>query len=86
LHYGTNCSLDVDPVVAVNRDQAGLTADGREIDKGAIVVHRLPDLIQPAGEHPIELARKNGGVSGNDAFALSINHDQSAQVCHPKSL
>lgn len=69
-HNRSNSPLDVDAVVTVNRDQTRLTPDGREVDESSVVVHDLLEVFEAIREHPVELAREDGRVAGDDALAL----------------
>lgn len=69
-HDRTNRPLDVDAVISVNRDEAGLAPERRKVDKGPVVVHDLLDVLEAVGEHPVELARQDGRVARDDAFTL----------------
>ena len=69
-HNEADGPLDIDTVVAVDCDQAGLATDRRELDESRIVRHDAPQLFSPICDHPVELARKNGGVSGHDILCL----------------
>jgi hypothetical protein len=57
-------------MVAINRDETRLTADDGKIDESAVIIHCLSDLLQSIGEHPVELAWKDCGVSRNNTFTL----------------
>lgn len=84
-HDRTNRPLDVDAVISVNRNEAGLAPDRRKVDKGPVVVHDLLDVLEAVGEHPVELARQDGRVARDDAFTLRRRATTSSQSrLHPK--
>jgi hypothetical protein len=71
-HNRPNRPLDVHAVISVHRDQARLTTDRREIDEGPVIVHDLLEVLETVREHPVEFAREDGRVAGDDALALKV--------------
>lgn len=57
-------------MVAIDGDEADLAANCREVDERAVVVHDLLKFLKTIHEHPIELAREDSRVAGDDALAL----------------
>lgn len=53
LHDRANCSLDVDPVISKDGDQACRAADGRELNKCGIIIHDHLEVLGAIRDHPI---------------------------------
>lgn len=57
-------------MVPVHRDQARRASEGREVNKSCIVADNRLEIVCAVGHHPIQLARQDRRVSGNDRLAL----------------
>lgn len=53
LHDGADRPLDMNAIVAEHADQAGLTADGGEIDECPIVFHESLEVVSSVRQHPV---------------------------------
>lgn len=53
LHNGTDGSLNVDPLFSEHRNETGGAADGWELNKGRIVMHKSFEILGAVGNHPI---------------------------------
>lgn len=71
LHDGTASTLNIDTMIAEYTDKTGLTSDGGKINVGPVVGHDRLELVQTLEQHPIELARKDCGISRNKRFTLT---------------
>ena len=52
-HNEADGPLDVDTVVTVDSNQAGLATDWGELDEGRVVRHDAPQLFSPICDHPV---------------------------------
>lgn len=71
LHDGTASALNIDTMIAENADKACLTSDGGKMNVRSVVGHDRLELVQALEQHPIELAREDGGISRNERFTLT---------------
>lgn len=71
LHDSANSPLNVHPVITQDSDHARRTADRRKLDECCVVMHQRLEILCAFGDHPVKLARKNSGISGDDLLALS---------------
>jgi hypothetical protein len=56
LHDRTDGPRDVDAVVTIDGDDTGGTAQGREPDKGGIIVHDRYNVVCTVRDEPIQLS------------------------------
>lgn len=63
LHDRPNCTLDVDSIVSINRDEARRTAQQRQLNESGIVTHDGLEFLRPFRDHPVQLAGKDGCIT-----------------------
>jgi hypothetical protein len=70
LHDLTDGSKDIHAMITKDGNQAGRTPNGRELNEGSVVVHQRLEVLGAFRDHPVELARENSGISGDNLLTL----------------
>lgn len=66
-------------MITENGNQAGRAAQGRELNEGSVVMHQRFEVLSAFRNHPVELARQNRGVSGDNLLALTREFAQDIE-------
>ena len=69
-HQASDSALNVDPMIAKDRDKARLRPNRWSLDIRAVIVHDLLDLVDSFRQKPVQLAREDCGITGDDQAAL----------------
>lgn len=72
LHDRPDGPLNVDPVVANNRDYAGRAANRGELNERRVVVHQSFQILGTLCHHPVHLARKDGAIPRDELLSLQV--------------
>ena len=83
LHDRTNGALHADPVITVDGDETGRATQSRELNEGAIVAHDCLQILSAVGDHPIQLARKDGSIARDDRLGLGERRSPEKHVIFP---
>lgn len=73
-HDCANRSMYVYSFIAVDADDARLATKRRELEVSGVIRHDSLEVVQALCEHPIELARDDGAVAGDNRLAFGVGH------------